>query len=394
MSTETRLDPRPYARTVLQLLSAIRTAQLHGPGNHATTTAIQRLVEVANALIDSSGGVVRIQLVDDILLVNAIRFQPRTISHQHFDTLKGFLHERGIGGVAFLRPLTEAEVREWLVVASRPVRDERDAAELRAALQRLVDLGIEVLEIQTLAGVDDFASVNVSTMSYALQTYARAVIGFRELVSALRAGRDPFSGRIHVVRVVQDLVDIAGERIDLLLKILELRRVNGALLKDSYSEVHAANTCLASILIGRLLGLDRVALLDLGTSALLADVGFALLPEALTERQSVLSPQEYAELRVFMMRAVQSLIGRGRLSDAMMRRVIVAYEHHEPQRDAHLYSRIVAVADAFDALVSGRPWRAPNEPTVALAMLRQDRQRFDPLVVETLWSLYSTAAAA
>mgnify|MGYP001205430821 CR=1 FL=1 len=127
---------------------------------------------------------------------------------------------------------------------------------------------------------------------------------------------------------------------------------------------------------------------------LLADVGFALLPEALTERPSVLSPQEYAELRVFMMRAVQSLIGRGRLSDAMMRRVIVAYEHHEPQRDAHLYSRIVAVADAFDALVSGRPWRAPNEPTVALAMLRQDRQRFDPLVVETLWSLYSTAAAA
>jgi two-component system cell cycle response regulator len=52
-------------------------------------------------------------------------------------------------------------------------------------------------------------------------------------------------------------------------------------------------------------------------------------------------------------------------------------------RDIPLGSRIVAVADAFDAMVAHRPYTAPRSPAVALAELRSCAgAQFDPVVVE------------
>ena len=52
-------------------------------------------------------------------------------------------------------------------------------------------------------------------------------------------------------------------------------------------------------------------------------------------------------------------------------------------RDIPLGSRIVAVADAFDAMVAQRPYTDPRTPDVALAELRSCAgAQFDPVVVE------------
>ncbi|MFO0727897.1 MAG: hypothetical protein U1E65_29225 [Myxococcota bacterium] len=388
-----RLDPTMYGAVVLHLCSAIKTVQLHGPVNQATRMAVDRLLAALGSVWRDHSGEVTVLVVDDFVMVNDIRLQPRIVGAPQVGMMRSFFAERGLGGISFAPPLHAAPLSVFIdVMAAAP--SALDPTERLRTLNGLHLQGVQAIEPKTLAERSD-QTVEVSTMSYALQTYARAVIGMKEVIGRIRAGADPLGGRIQMVRVVQDLIDIACERLDLLLHILEQRTNSANRLDQPYAPVHAANTCLTAIAIGRVMGLDRVSLLDLGTAALFADIGFAVLPEELTERAGLLSPSQYQALRTSMTRAAQTMIGRGAIDDAALRRVIVAYEHHAPnldpgterRSDRHPYSRIVAVADAFDALVSGRPWRAARSPVAALAELVEDEARFDPAVVRALASL-------
>jgi HD-GYP domain-containing protein (c-di-GMP phosphodiesterase class II) len=379
-----------------RLLAAIRTVQLHGAANAAAATAIQRCHAALEAVLAISAGPLTLQFIDQILVVNEVRVSLGASKDSALAPLFDAFHARGLGGIRVFGTVTEVTLKDWLIVFCQPVHDEIEAASLRNVLVRIAHIGVETLEPKTLACVQRQETAEPASMGSLLETYARAIVGFRELVGALRGSQDPFRGRINVVRVVRDLIEIGTARPDLLLRLLERRRDHAAALEEGYAEVHAANTALYAILIGRLLEFDRVSLLDLGTSALLADVGFAILPEELTERRGALSPEQRLELKKFMRRSVQTLIGRGRVNDAMLRRVIVAYEHHYPyvhpvSKDrtlTHIYSRIVAVADAFDALMSRRAWREPMTMEAALEVLRAEAgSRYDPAIVTALSAL-------
>jgi HD-GYP domain-containing protein (c-di-GMP phosphodiesterase class II) len=384
-----------------RLLAAIRTMQLHGSANAAAVNAIDRLHSAIANLRAEGVEVLVVQFIDKILFVNDVRVALDVTGDQSLEPLHASFAIRCLGGIRCFTAIEAEHLRDWVVTFARPVHGDDDALAVRKALVQLAHTGIDTIEQKTIASVDRSQIVDVTSMSFALQTYARAVVGFRELVASLRKGQDPFAGRINVVRVVRDLIEVANARPDLLLRIVQQRRVHADDLTDGYAELHAANTAINAILIGRILDFDRVSLLDLGTSALLADVGFAILPSDLTEGRGTLSPAERRELKRFMRRAVQTMIGHGRVNDAMIRRVIVAYEHHYPyvhpmtkeRTETHIYSRIVAVADAFDAMTSRRAWRHPMQVEAALAMLTSEAgTRFDPQIVAALSSLIRARA--
>jgi hypothetical protein len=90
-----------------------------------------------------------------------------------------------------------------------------------------------------------------------------------------------------------------------------------------------------------------------------------------------------------MIRQIRSVIGKGKLNAAIMRRVVVAYEHHLPLAEQnHVFSRIVSVADAYDALTTKRPWREGFTADEGLRILMQHTgTKYDPLVVKVLVNL-------
>jgi hypothetical protein len=125
-------------------------------------------------------------------------------------------------------------------------------------------------------------------------------------------------------------------------------------------------------------------------------MGFSLLPEELLLTDKVFNEKERDELRLSMRHKVHELMGKGRLSAPLIRRTIVAYEHHIPYRNPvtqqinkiHPFARIVAVADAYDSLTTKRPWREAYPPDEALRLLvKNEGQRFDPTVVKVLVNL-------
>ncbi|MCU0617224.1 MAG: response regulator, partial [Gemmatimonadaceae bacterium] len=161
-------------------------------------------------------------------------------------------------------------------------------------------------------------------------------------------------------------------------------------VKDRYTWGHSLRVAQYATAIARELGLeaDRLAQLELG--ARLHDIGKIGVREAVLNKGSALTPEEYAHVMehpVIGWRLLQPL-----LRDAP-HALDVVRGHHErydgrgtPDRllgdMIPLEARIAAVADSFDAMTSGRPYRAGMAVEDALAELeRCAGTQFDPMCV-------------
>ena len=376
---------------VLQLHMVIRTLRIHDPTNRALLLATENLKDTINTLWAALDKAVRLQFVDGVVYLNDVRIRMDSTGHEQVQTLQKEFEDRGLGGLAFARPVDSSALKEFLLRFSRPIQTEDDKRQLREALEAFRDLALELLEPAHFSDqLEEEEQLRVDKKTFALQTYAKSVVAVREYVRAVQEGRDPTVNRLHVTRIVQDMVDIATERVNFLLKLAAIKTA------DEYPYNHAANTCVLSIVIGRALNVDRLRLVDLGLSALFADIGFALLPPEMTESSAAFTEQDKAALRDAMIRQIRSIVGRGQVTDGMMRRVIVAYEHHLHYVDEqtgkakplHLFSRIVAVADAFDALTTRRPWREGYTADEAIRLLMERAgAQYDPLIVKVLINL-------
>jgi hypothetical protein len=378
---------------VLHCSSVIRSMQTHGPSNAAVTAGLERLSTHVELSIQALGDGVQLQLVDDLVLLNGARIRASGGQASFFAQLGEQLNSRRLGGLSFDRAVPVPVLREFFVLFADRVVDEAQLPRLRAAFDALAPHGVRVLDPKTLTTEAMPEAFRVATMAFALETYARTLLSFRDFVEAIRDGRSPYRNRLSVVRAVQDLIDVAGSRPDFALQLVTLHRARKGALDHPYAHLHAANTAIYAVLMGLLLGLNRTQLLDLGTSALLAGVGAAFTEE--TEAGRVLDDAEKERRRLALTSAMQALLGEERTDDAILLRVVVGYEHLQPYDEAHasgrgqhFFSRLVAVASAFDALTTDRPWRPARRPLDAVEILvTESGGRFDPLAIDTLSSL-------
>jgi HD-GYP domain-containing protein (c-di-GMP phosphodiesterase class II) len=387
---------------VLSILGVIRTMQTHGTDNDAVNAALRRLSSHVAQNLPQFGGSLQLHVVDDMMLLNGERLRPTPMQAPHFAQFLALFAERALGGIAFTQAASVEALRTFHAIFAQQADNEESARAIRRALAPLEDWGIHTLDLRTLSSQDPQDTLRVSRMAFAIQVYARALLGFREFIDAVKDGRDPYANRLSIVRVVQDLIDVASVRADYLIEIVRLQKERSRSLGSPYSEVHAANTCVYSVLMGRMLRLERTQLLDLGTSALLSDASSALTDETIKNRSAVLSDVEKAHIRDETTRAMQALLGREGNDDAVMLRTIAAYEHRRPvvepsgaKNALHLVSRIISVASAYDAMTTVRPWRAAMPIPEALANLNVEAgQKYEALVVSTLAAILGKYVSA
>lgn len=146
---------------------------------------------------------------------------------------------------------------------------------------------------------------------------------------------------------------------------------------DEVTYYHSINVCLLSLALGRFAGLGHEQLRTLGLSAMLHDVGRVVVDEAALHRKGRLSNEDWAQVRLHPQEgaiAILAAAGPGQEVAAA-----VALEHHVRHdgggypdldgRGTHLYSRIVAVADTYEAVTAHRPYRPARTPNEALRLL-------------------------
>ncbi len=173
--------------------------------------------------------------------------------------------------------------------------------------------------------------------------------------------------------------------------------------RDSYTRNHSERVERYASLIATRLGLDTEQALHVRAAAVLHDIGKIGVPDSLLNKPGPLTDREYA--RVMEHPVIGERILRHLLYDGhpILRAV---RSHHEwvdgsgrPDglvgEEIPLAARLLAVADAFDAMTSARPYRAPLPPAIALAELEKNAgSQFDAQCVEALCEAYAASATS
>ncbi|HET8645244.1 MAG TPA: HD domain-containing phosphohydrolase, partial [Vicinamibacteria bacterium] len=291
-----------------------------------------------------------------------------------------FFEERGMGGFVIDGSLDSEAVRELLRLLVYAAPAQRRFAALDSALRQS---GLCFRINKTLAGAArSSAEVALERRAYAFLTYSKLVVLYRGLLAEDRPSphRRQFLMK-KIARTVQALVDICMEDDHTFLGVASVKSGEG------YAAHHAANTAVLSIALGEKLGLDKVQLADLGLAAVFSDVGLRQVPPSILDKTAPLTPEERALLDTHPLRSVEFLLGEGVFSKSVLARIVVAFEHHQcpdgsgypaHSRAPDIFSRMVSIAEEYDALTTERPWRRALLPDEALgAMLAGSVRRFD-----------------
>ncbi|MFI0713093.1 HD-GYP domain-containing protein [Streptomyces inhibens] len=163
-------------------------------------------------------------------------------------------------------------------------------------------------------------------------------------------------------------------------------------IKDRYTRGHSERVGRASVMIARELGMAEDRMEVLRFAGILHDVGKLGVPTRLLRKDGPLTPEERRVIELHPEYGHEIVRGIGFLGEAR-----AAILHHHERLDGRGYpyglaghhipefARVVAVADAFDAMTSTRSYSRARPVPVAVAELRKCAgAQFDPRMVRAL----------
>ena len=193
---------------------------------------------------------------------------------------------------------------------------------------------------------------------------------------------------------------LSEERADVLFKALKV--IAAAIdAKSHYASSHSARMADLSVAIGTELDLSQDRLNTLELAAHIHDVGKIGTPDSVLDKPGKLSDDEWVDIVKHPAVGSDFLAGTDELSE-----VASAIRHHHEHLDGSGYpdglkadaipflARILAVADAFEAMTSDRPYRPAISQEEALGELcKHAGTQFDRAVVETAVRVAKSASA-
>ena len=170
--------------------------------------------------------------------------------------------------------------------------------------------------------------------------------------------------------------------------------------KDHYTFRHSVNVSYLATQIARAIGLDDEHVEMIRQAGLLHDIGKISIPENILAKETPLTEEEYE----IMKSHVENSIAMIRHLPSLDYVVPIAIAHHE-RYDGDGYprglsgenipigGRCLAIADAFDAIVSRRPYKEPISIPEALEEIERNLgKQFDPEIGRTFIELVKSDA--
>ena len=159
--------------------------------------------------------------------------------------------------------------------------------------------------------------------------------------------------------------------------------------KDQESRIHSIRVTEYAVRIAEMMELNPFEIANIRTAATLHDIGKIGVSEEILDKSDELKDEEIEHIHQHPLVAAQIL---GPIDE--LKEIIELIKHHHEwfdgsgypdglrKEDIPLGSRIIAVADAFDAMTSARPYRDALSEAYAINEIRDHAgSQFDPAVV-------------
>lgn len=371
--------------------AALRSLKLYPVENDQVQRSLDEITSSAKALLQIED-TLEVRVAGEFIFVNSTRLRLNLDNYASFSHVLNTLAACGVG---VMHVDEKVERKEWQVFLSLLLSFAPRAAapnKLVELQQKMLQGGVTHIVVDAPAEGDDDLEDEERAKEVAKRTYERSVAVTKEVVNSVRMGRSASVKKVK--RAVQGIVDQVLSNEVSLVGLTTIRDY------DEYTFTHSVNVCIFSIAIGRRLGLTRVQLYDLGMAALFHDVGKSRVPLEILTKPGALSEEEWRIMQSHPWLGVLTLFGLRGYGEIPYRGMIVAMEHHMKTdltgypktlrpRELALYSKIVSVADGFDAATSRRSYQTnPLQPDEVLReMWENPRRGYDAILVKALINL-------
>jgi HD-GYP domain-containing protein (c-di-GMP phosphodiesterase class II) len=297
-------------------------------------------------------------------------------------------HRLGIGGIIFDDSLDNRQLDKFvhLLINIKQIENDPDAIG-----RRLTDLGIDGITLLSIEEKEKKPLLSDEKRTLLRRTaranFFRAISVVEDVM--VRAAEDKEIDLGRAKRVVHSLIDQISEDESSLIELTAIRDF------DEYTFAHSTNVCVYALTIGVRLGLDRQRLSHLGFAALFHDVGKVKLPSDLIRKPDVYDENDWIQMQKHPRLGAKTILRHLRYDSHVARAAVAAFEHHinedftgyprlNKPRPTNLFSKIISLADTFDALTSGRVYikKAIPPDEVFRKMMYQMTVKFDAFLLK------------
>jgi HD-GYP domain-containing protein (c-di-GMP phosphodiesterase class II) len=371
-------------QVLVTLYAALRAIRFYPVDNETVQRSLDDLHAAVDTVLAKEEGM-SFRTVGEFFFLNEVRLRLDLRNFSTFGLVARAFRQHGIGEVEVVPGMARDEWTPFLSLLLRPPAEGDPFEAFDAGLAATPVRHLVVKPEQEVRDLD----LEEEAMEGARRTYAHSVQMARDVLTDVRIGRAVNVRKVK--RAVQTIVDQVLANEPSIVAMTHLRDF------DEYTFTHSVNVCIFSVVIGQRLGLERRELYELGLGALFHDVGKMRVDPEVLNKAGALDEEEWAAMKEHPTDGLLTLFQLHGFNDLPYRQMLLAYEHHmktdltgypssRRPRDISLFSRIVAVADAFDAGTSKRSYQfRPWPPDAVLREMRDNPARgFDTVLVKAL----------
>ena len=235
------------------------------------------------------------------------------------------------------------------------------------------------------------ANILIDAINYAkIYRYVKKPFNPEELQLIVSSALEYYQLKYDNDKLIQDLKELFSGTIKAIMEALDA--------KDSFTSGRSRRITYYSIIIAKQLGLSTIDIGKVELAGMLHDIGMIGVSDEILYKIDALTQEEYDEIKKHITYSVKILEDIKQLKDVVE---IIKYHHEKYDGTGYPYgirgdeipmgSRIIAIADAFDSIISNRIYRNSIELDEALEKIKEGSgTQFDPVVVKAFEDCFET----
>jgi putative nucleotidyltransferase with HDIG domain len=383
---EDQLQTKRVSEFITRFYRLFKGTTLYDQKNILIDRLTQECLQIINMIVNSEGQI-SLRVVRDNLFFNNVRIQVKADKYPVFKAVLQELRRRWIGELEFFGELRAEKLKELVFLLSG-LEENNDSNYLYIKKQ---------LDLRSIEGVDvgkleSFKDEEIYTDSedqkqHSKEVYFKTVSLVKEVMESVR-NQKVLNVR-KAKRLMQSAVNAIVQDETTLLGLANIKNY------DEYTFNHSVNVAIYAISLGQRIGIPKKHLSHVGMAALFHDIGKTSIPREILNKTGRLTPSEWTVIRAHPLVGAETVIRMKEWGELSTRMINAAFEHHlrfdlsgypklARKRRVTLFSRIITIADFFDALVRPRVYnRYPFVSEKILAfMLERSGKDFDPILVK------------
>lgn len=376
---------------MIAFYAALRAIKLYPLEHSAVQKTLAELAQVAEELRSAEGDL-EFRISGEFIFLNETRLR---LDLSNYATFGHILTLCKLAGIGAIHVGNKGTARDWSLLLSLLGAETKAAPgdRYKEIGRRLKEAKIEIFELDRPTETASDKEFNEEAKAAANRTYSQSVAVTKDVINSVRIGKTPNIRKIK--RVVQGIVDQVLNEETSLIGLTAIRDY------DEYTFTHSVNVCIFAVALGRRLGMNKLQLYELGLAALMHDIGKSRVPLDLLQKSGELTEEEWKWMAAHPWLGVLVLFQfRRQQEELSYRAMTVCQEHHmkidltgypKPVRPRQMsvLSKIVSIADGYDAATSRRVYKTEAlAPSAVLEEMRDNPRRgFDQVLVKAFINL-------